>query len=368
MINAMNLETLLTTVMTQRDTKKDYLTSTASAIQMVQDNDKVILELDNGDSFAQTFNVSELAHKQIASRLGIPVKYYLRLLNDHPDLILMQVNELFKREPQDRMLRTLDGQLRAFLSSSYRRLDNDIILENTLPSIINGDLETQLLSSNVTDKKLYLKVLFPDEKLQQVIGKTRTGADDIIHPAFVLSNSEIGQGALKIQSFFYRDFCLNGCTFGNIDNALDFKRSHLGGRLVEGAEFSIVSDETRMQEDQLLISQTTDILKAIASPEFSQSMGDTLRAAASSEKVVNPEAAVEAVAKELGLRESERSGVLESFIKDQDYTLWGMANAVTEQANNADVVSYDRASEIEEIGGKILGMGHSAWGRFAQAA
>ena len=368
MQNAMNLETLLNTVIGQRDTKQDFLTSTESAIQMVESDSGIILELDNGSSFTQTFGVTDLAHKQIASRLKMPVKYYLRLLADHPDLLLMQVNELFRREPQDRMLRTLDGNLRAFLSSSYRRLDNDIILEHTLPSIINGDLETTLLSSNVTDKKLYLKVLFPDESLQQVIGKTRTGADDIIHPAFVLSNSEIGQGALKIQSFFYRDFCTNGCTFGNIDNALDFSRSHLGGRLIEGTDFSIVSDETRAAEDKLLIGQTTDILKAIASPEFSQRMGDQLRATKDTALVENPEVAVEMIAKELGIRESERSGVLESFIKDQDYSLWGMANAVTEQANNAEAVSYDRASELEEIGGKILGMGNRTWGQYATAA
>lgn len=368
MQNAMNLETLLNTVISQKDTKRDFLTSTASSIEMVEGSQGIFMKLNNDDSFNEVFNISEIAHKQIASRLGIPVKYYLRLLADHPDLILMQVNELFRREPQDRMLRTLDGQLRAFLSSSYRRLDNDIILEHTLPTIIDGDIKTQLLSSNVTDKKLYLKVLFPDESLQQVIGKTRTGADDIIHPAFVLSNSEIGQGALKIQSFFYRTFCTNGCTFGNIDNALDFSRSHLGGRLIEGADFSIVSDETRAMEDGLLISQTTDILKAIASPEFSQSMGDQLRATKDTALVENPEAAVEQIAKELGIRESERSGVLESFIKDQDYSLWGMANAVTEQANNAEAVSYDRAGELEEIGGKILGMGNRAWGRFAQAA
>ena len=362
----MTLEDLLVTVIEQKATKADYLTSTESAIEMVETDQGMQLSLDNGSTFNQLFGITDHAHKQIAARLKIPSAYYHRLLKDHPDLVQLQVNELFKREPQDRMLRTLDGNLRAFLSSSYKRLDNDAVLQHTLPAIVNGDIETQLLSSNVTDTKMYMKVLLPDTNLQQVIGETRDGSPDIIHPAFILSNSEVGSGALSIKAFFYRTFCTNGCTFGNIDNALDFKRTHLGGRLIQGTDFSVVSDETRENEDRLLISQTTDILRSIASPDFSQMMGDKLRATKQTEKVINPEAAVERVAKELNLRDSERADVLEGFIKDQDYSKWGMANAVTQVANNEQQVTYDRACELEEIGGKILGLGNSAWSRVAR--
>lgn len=368
MQTAMSLEDLLGTVITQSNTKEDLVVPTGN-IEMYQSEigSPMSLVIDGGASGCRDFDISDIAHRQIAARLKIPTQYYLRLLSEHPDLVLMQVNELFKREPESRMLRTLDGKLRAFLSNSYRRLDNDIVLENALPQIVSGDIETKLLSCNVTDRKMYMKVLFPDDRLAQEIGTTADGSPDIVRPGFILRNSEIGQGSLSIDGFFYRSFCENGCHFGGI-NTVNFKRSHLGGRLIEGADFSIISDETRAAEDAALVGQTTDVLRALASPELSQKMGDKLRATKDTPLVENPVEAIEVLAREVGLRQNEKDRVLESFIKDQDYSLWGAINAVTEQANSAEQCSYDRATELEAIGGKMLSMGKSSWNRIAQAA
>jgi len=364
MQTAMRLENLLETVIHQTKTKEDLLVPTGQ-IEIIQPEGSSPSVIFGGDVGTRDFDITETAHAQIASRLKIPVKYYHRLMADHPDLLWAQVNELFKREPESRMLRTLDGKLRAFLSNSYRRLDNDIVLEHALPQIVNGDLETKLLSSNVTDKKMYMKVLFPDDRLAQEIG-TINGEPDIVRPGFILRNSEIGQGSLSIDGFFYRSFCENGCHFGGI-NTMNFKRSHLGGRLIEGVDFSIMSNETREAEDKALISQTADVMKALASPELAQKMGDKLRLTNDTTEVVNPVDAIEVLAKDVGLRQDEKDSVLESFIKDQNYTLWGAVNAVTEQANNDALCSYDRATELEEIGGKMLSMGNRAWDRIALA-
>ena len=62
----------------------------------------------------------------------------------------------------------------------------------------------------------------------------------------------------------------------------------------------------------------------------------------------------------------EKDNILESLIKGQDYSRWGLLNAVTAQAN--EVKSYDRAIELEEMGGKILGMNQSTWRDIAEAA
>lgn len=372
---ALDLSQLLETVIKQTKAKTDYLANTETAIEIVEREvmtdinggyvTKLMLNLKKESSgFSETFGITENAHKQIAARLKIPTKYYFRLLQDHPDLIMNQINALFDREPENRMLRILNGEVRAFLSDKYRRLDNNIVLEQALPQIIQGDIETKLLSSNVTDRKLYLKVLFPDDRLAQQIGVTRDGSPDIVRPGFMLSNSEIGQGSLSIKGFFYRSFCENGCHFGGI-NTLDFSRSHLGGRVIEGVDYSIMSDETRQKEDALLMSQTTDVIRALSSPEFSKTMGDQLRMTKDTKLVKNPIEAVDAVAKELGLHQNEKDSVLESFIKDQDYSLWGMANAVTVQANNAELCSYDRATELEELGGKLLSMTPRTWDKFA---
>lgn len=366
MQNAMNLETLLNTVITQTSQKKDYLADTDKALTMLFDPEsKDLRMLLSGSDGIRELGISDQAHDQIAGRLGIPLKYYKRLLNDHGDMVAYQVNELFEREPETRMIRVLDGKVRAFLSANYRRVDNDKVLENMLPQLINGDMQTIPLSTNVTDNKMYLKVLFDDDRLKQEIGTVR-GEADVVQPGFILSNSETGQGSLSVKGFFYRSYCTNGCHFGGI-NAVEYKRSHRGGRLINESEYTILSPETEALEDQLIWSQATDVIKGLSSPEVVQKLGDNIRAANNTATVEKPTEAVDAVARELGIRESEKTGVLESFLQDGIYSKWGMVNAITEQANRDDI-SYDRATELEALGGKLLDFTESQWNRIAVAA
>jgi hypothetical protein len=73
---------------------------------------------------------------------------------------------------------------------------------------------------------------------------------------------------------------------------------------------------------------------------------------------------VEATCKELNIAEKHQRSILESFIRDQDYTQWGMVNAVTEQANKTE--DYVKASEFEEVGNKIINLPANKWNRIAQ--
>lgn len=128
-----NLEALLTEVIRQNESKRDFVASTREAIRMVPGDEPRIVLLREGSRELERFDVSEHCHRQIAGRLSIPWKYYSRLLQDHADLVIDQVNALFEREPEMRLLRTLDGKARAFLSERYRRLDNAQVLEQVLP-------------------------------------------------------------------------------------------------------------------------------------------------------------------------------------------------------------------------------------------
>ena len=368
MKRGMTLEGLLNEVIRRNNAKRDFVTSTEDNVRMVEAEEcphnvaVVLLKADAAE--LERFTVSDHAHRQIAQRLGIPTRYYFRLLTDHRDLVVTQVNALFEREPNTRLFRTLDGNLRAFLSNRYLRLDNAEVLEQTLPAIVKGDLATTLLSSNVDDDRMHLKVLFTGDELAQEITKAN-GKPRIVRPGFRMSNSETGQGSLGITGFFYDDYCTNGCVFGAQD-AFAFSRSHLGGRLIEGTDYAVISEETRKKEDALIISEVTDVMNAIADPEFSKAMGDKLRAAASTESVKDPVATVDKAVKELDVLESERNSVLETFIRDGDYSKFGLASAITEVANN-DNTSYPRACELEDLGAKVLEMDLRRWNTYVHA-
>ena len=387
MKSGMTIEGLLTEVQRQSEAKKDYVASTENDVRMVpmaEFPNKVAVVLQKGqesgvassiaqecgnvvqlDNPLERLQVSEHAHRQIAGRLQIPWKFYYRMLEDHTDIVIDNVNKLFERESGVRLLRTMDGRLRAFLSNRYKRIDNDQVLGAALPPIVKGELETAMLSSNVTDKHLYVKVLLTGEEMKQTIGTTRDGTPDIVQPGFVLRNSEIGTGSLSISAFFYRSFCWNGCVFGKTD-AFEYKRTHLGGTLIEGADFEVLSDKSKRLEDETILSQVTDVMGAIATPDFVNQMGDKLRELTTGERIRNPMPAIELLAKDYGLSQGESDQVLTNLIEDRDYSRWGMVNAVTKVANT-DIVDYDRASELEVLGSKLIDITNANWKRISQA-
>jgi hypothetical protein len=366
----MSLEALLTEVQRQNEVKRDFTTSTENNVRMVEADDLqngvAVVMLKDGAAELERFAVSEQAHKQIAARLNIPSRYYLRLLADHRDLVVHQVNALFEREPASRLFRTLDGTLRAFLSDRYLRLDNNDVLEQTLPAIVKGELETTLLSTNVGENKMHMKVLFTgDELAHEVTSRTKDGSTRIIRPGFRMSNSETGQGTLAIEGFFYDGYCLNGCVFGQIE-AFSFKRTHLGGRLIEGVDFEVMSDQSRELEDKAIISQVSDVMTALANPEFAQKMVTRLRATTETGDVQSPVNAVDMAVKELDLREDEKESILTTFIEDRDYSQWGLASAITQVANK-EAVTYERACELENVGANVIDLNQIQWNRFIQA-
>ena len=94
----------------QSQSVKDYIADTR-VLEMTPTGE---LALENDTR--HELPVTDHAHSQIAARVDIPAKYYNRMRNDAPALLAANVNEWFHSKPERRMVRTLDGQMRAFLS------------------------------------------------------------------------------------------------------------------------------------------------------------------------------------------------------------------------------------------------------------
>ena len=67
-----------------------------------------------------------------------------------------------------------------------------------------------------------------------------------------------------------------------------------------------------------------------------------------------------------GLTDAEGKGVLQHLLEDADYTLYGLANAVTRYSQ--DVEDYDRASKLEAIGYNVMTMSPAMFRHINQAA
>ena len=189
-----SIENLYEELMRQREMRKDLIADTRSLIANTEKG-KTIITVNTGTDLLD-YQVTEIAHRQIAERLNIPFKYYERMRTDFSMLLDANINGWLKLKSEKRMLRTLDGNLRAFLSNRYRRLDNLELVDHILP-VITQMKNCTIASCDITETHLYLKVINKSMKAEITKG-------DIVQAGFVVSNSEIGLGALKVEPLVYR--------------------------------------------------------------------------------------------------------------------------------------------------------------------
>ena len=288
-----------------------------------------------------SYSVSDVAHKQIADRLGIPFKYYERMRLEYPDLLDRNINGWLHKNPEKRMLRTLDGRLRAFLSDRYRRLDNLELVDHVLP-VIAQMKGCSIESCDITETHLYMKVINRTMKAELVPG-------DVVQAGFVISNSEIGLGALKVEPLLYRLICKNGL----ISKDLAHKKYH-AGRQVEDTDnaYELYSDETLAADDKAYFLKVQDIVSAaVDEARFNLTVGK-MRASMSIQTGEDPFKTVEVLGDKYVLNKIERASILRHFIMGNDFSAFGLVNAVTRSSQ--DITDYNRATELERMGGMLL--------------
>lgn len=305
--------------------------------------------------------ITPLAHRQIGERIGIPAKYYDRMLQDAPSLLAANVNHWFKSEGEKRMVRTLDGRVRAFLSNRYQRIDNHEVAEIVLPTLMDAGRKLEVVSCEVTERRLYIKAI-DKSVVAEVKGSKRVG--DLVEAGIMITNSEVGLGAVQVAPFMNFLWCLNGMVI----NKAGMRSAHIGTKLdVDDSIAALLADDTRKILDRGVLLKVRDTVRALLDPrahqarveQMSEQTGQKITAA-------NPADSIELLANDFQLAEPEKGSVLRHLIEGGDLSRYGLMNAVTRTA--ADSESYDRATELETIGGRILDLAANDWKRIAVAA
>lgn len=299
----------------------------------------------------ERFAINDLAHEQIGSRLNIPKRYYDLMLAEAPELLSANVNHWLHGSEDRRMVRTLDGRVRAFLSDRYRPLDNLGVAEAVLP-VLGEAAGLRIASCEITERRLYIQAV--NERVQ---GEVKKG--DAVQAGVCISNSEVGCGALIVSPLIFRLVCENGM----IREDSQMRKYHAGrahgGDGLEVLAWDKLSDEARAASDKAIWLQVRDLTRAALDEALFTRGLDDLRRAAGEQITREPEDVVELTSKRFNLAESEGKGILRHLLVGGDFTRWGLANAVTRLAH--DVPSYDRAVELERVGGQVIELEPSAW-------
>ena len=367
------LQDLAAEIERRKETKQDY-TVRANALRMTA------MDVDLDPKHAQVgfwlgdqrYGVNNIAHAQIADYLKIPKAYYDRCLAEAPELLARNVNQWFEEIGADklRMARTMDGKLRALLSNSYRRFENEDLCEAILPVL--ADLSLDLMSCEITERKLYIKAVDPavTRELKAHGGEWGDGRHNIIKmrvamPAITISNSETGDGRLSVLGGLYDGFCSNLASFGE----RSMKKTHLGARhaLTEGEDlYELLTDETKKKTDEALWLQARDCVRAVFDRVKFDALVDKVEATTAQPITGDPIKVVEVTAKKFGLDGSQEKSVLRHLIEGGSLSRFGIYNAVTRAAR--DVECYDEATRMEGLGGRIIELPKTEWETIAKAA
>lgn len=328
----------------QSKSKRDFLAGTESLEVQANKSQTLMKVADKGQ-----FEITDLAHGQIVDQLEIPKKYYDKIREEYPALYENNVNTLLHGKSKTRLVRTLDGKMRASLSDKYRRLDNDQAAEIVFKGLSEfQDIEVK--SCEVTEQRLYIKVITPKVNFEvEGYGKICGG--------MVFKNSEVGCGPLSAEFLVMNEWCQNGA----IRPDGRFRKAHLGGKneLSDLVSAELLAEDTRRAVDQAFWLQFRDFVKEMFNPEHFQNFVQNMKNGLEEPINVTGKKAVEELQSTFKLTEKEGEGILMHLLRGNEMNKFGLANAVTRASQ--DLTDYDRATEFERVGGQIIELSNKQW-------
>ncbi len=347
----LNAEELLTKIVNESKQKADYVVRT-EGMRMYASQDNVLnFDLNTNSNDSNIYAINNHALGQMATSFQVPRPYVDRMMASKPQLVADNFNHWFKSSDSAKMIRThemKDGAkflVRAFLSDKYRRVDNDEIASTVLPILLEPKNNWNITECQITDTKLYIKAIATN-----LIDEVKKG--DVVRYGVIISNSEVGSGAINVKPFIDRCVCNNGLIIA--DNSM--RATHLTSSQADDKLWSMLSDQTKTDDNRLLLQKVQDVVEHTANKDNFQKQVDRLREA-DGIVIAKPKEAVKVLKQTFNFTEMEHDSILNNLLNRIDETegattKWKLANAVTHLAHETD--DYDRGIDYEVIGNKIL--------------
>lgn len=351
---------VLAEVERQKTTKKDYIADTRKLQARVIDNNLVI-NVGTGSTDA-LMGLKPTARRQMAQRFKVPGDYMNRLLADpkHLPLAASTLNHFFANDPSKNMLRTLDGNVRAFLSNKYRPLDNVDLFYLAMEELDKVGAEPWYVRLADDSFRLYAVAKGTSAEVTTTRkfgdgshdikhfgdgGSGGTGGKaDIHHPAISIENSETGEGGLRVRAADLRTACTN-----LLVTDMGVMAIHSGSRKEEEG---FLSAETVAADSKVTWMKVRDLIRTAFDADKFKKMIDLMNGA-TQEEIVDAVAVVEALAATNYIPGDVKDSIRNRFISGGDKSRYGLIQAVTFEAHNGDL-DTEKRNQLNDAGGKLL--------------
>jgi hypothetical protein len=300
---------------------------------------------------------------------SVPKKFGEALLKSNPTRLVDLLNGLHADAGHEaRLVRCLDGKVRAWLSDHYRMLDNYDIAFTAL-DVANRN-KGQVIEASLSDTNMRLK--FTSQAIwdrldvaqntpaggyghlgnHQFIGSSANngpslgedlpGGPGTVHPLVTISNSETGHGGYRVRIGLLFGICMNLVAIDEV-----ICQIHLGGQLDAG----IFSQDTIRADSEVIMKKAADAVRTAFDQDKFKKLVARARQA-QTVQITQPTAAVNHLIESQNINAEHQEALLESFLKDYSQTAFGLAQAVSRRAQDLD--DGDAAYELEAIAGKII--------------
>jgi len=238
---------------------------------------------------------------------------------------------------QRRLVRSVDGEVRGYLSDRYRRIDSAPILE----AFISGAQARGAVPITGRASDIRWGFTWARSELLEVNGEA-------LIIGLRISNSDFGAGALDLRGFVERLICANGMT---TESAL--RQVHLGRRLSDDIAWS---DRTMQLDTEAHASAVGDAVHHLLDDQRIAQQLATIEDAAQDE--IDGEREVKRLVAGQKLGREEGAAVREIY-RSADVskvpagnTRWRLANAISLLAGQAP--DADKRGDLEQLAGNVL--------------
>ncbi len=316
----MKLESLIRELEQQKPVKWDEKLH-SSDIRMVLAEERPQIQLKSNGFLS----IRESCSNQIAEKLEIPLKYYRRMEESAPELLVRNVNTWLERSDKDYFIRGLGDSIRAFLSDRYRVIDHLDVLLCALNELQAHSAEIEDCYLSETEMNIKIK----SQSLQDFVRHK----DDLITGGLFLTNSETGHKALRVEPRMFRVKCSNGM----IVEELVTREIHIGNGDELSDEIVYLSLRRSIRE---LFSRFGEIIQMLRE--------------SSEIKVRNPQKMISNVVEHYRLSDSQRDNILMAFGAEPEADKYGIANALALAAQKE--TAWEKSVEMERIAGYLVAL------------
>jgi hypothetical protein len=311
-------------------------------LTFTQNDNKLVVGWNDREGLKQ-HSIHRHALGQMATTIDMPMKFVDSLVDQKSewsrDLLAHNLNTIYheRHAKKQNLIRSVNGEVRGFLSDSYRRLDSRPIIEAFATEVKNKGAVPY--AGVVTDTKIAIQAIMP-----QVFNPFE---GEVLAYGISLENSDFGNGALSVRAYLLRIWCDNMAITEE-----SMRQIHLGKRLDES---TVYSAKTYELDSRTTVSALRDVMRTqLDARSLEQRVAQVRESAA---KGVTADQAKAQLRKLLGKGEAEKAA--EAFESNdvlnlpEGNTTWRLSNAISWIANAKDVAP-ERKLELGRIAGEVL--------------